>query len=62
MRHPFYIPFGILLLAGAGWVQYYGSGGSWSVDEVKDIPKTVRDNPGAYRSHYSGNSRYYGGK
>ena len=28
----------------------------WSltrVNEVKNVPKTMRDNPGAYRSHYS---------
>ncbi len=62
MRHYFYIPFGILLLAGTGWVQYYGAGGTWSVSEVRSVPKTVRDNPGAYRSHYTGSSRYFGGK
>jgi len=31
-------------------------------DVVKDVPKTVRDNPGAYRSHYAYYSRYTGGK
>lgn len=29
------------------------TGWCWaSVDEVKDVPKTVRQNPGSYRDHY----------
>jgi hypothetical protein len=31
-------------------------------DEVKGVPKSVRNNPGAYRSHYAGYARYLGGK
>ena len=61
MRHPFYAAYGILLLALTGFAEYRG----WSllkVNEVKNIPKTVRDNPGAYRSHYGGYYRYFGGK
>lgn len=61
MRHPFYLGYGILLLGLLGWAEYSG----WSllrVDEVRNIPKTVRDNPGAYRSHYAGYYRYFGGK
>jgi hypothetical protein len=27
-----------------------------------DVPKSVRDNPGAYRSVYRGGPRYYSGK
>jgi hypothetical protein len=51
----------MLLLGLAGTAEYRG----WSllsVDEVKNVPKSVRDNPGAYRSHYAGYSRYLGGK
>jgi hypothetical protein len=33
-----------------------------SVDEVKDVPRTVRENPGSYRSHYVGTHHYTGGK
>ncbi len=33
-----------------------------SADEVKDVPKTVRENPGSYRSHYSSTRHYTGGK
>lgn len=32
------------------------------VDEVKKVPKSIRDNPGAYRAHYQSHHRYYGGK
>lgn len=38
-------------------------GWSWNrINEVNDVPKTVRDNPGAYRSHYGFYPRYMGGK
>jgi hypothetical protein len=31
-------------------------------NEMKGVPKSVRDNPGAYRSIYGGYSHYVGGK
>jgi len=61
MKHPLYAIYGVFVLALATIAQYQG----WSftrVNEVKNIPKTVRDNPGAYRSHYAGYYRYFGGK
>ena len=61
MRNPFYMAYGVVLLGLLGTAQYTG----WSfqkVNEVKNIPRTVRDNPGAYRSHYGGYYRYFGGK
>jgi len=61
MRHPIYLAYGALLLALTGGAEYRG----WSllqVNEVKNVPKSVRDNPGAYRAHYAGYSRYFGGK
>lgn len=36
----------------------------WSLDqinEVKDVPKSIRDNPGAYRQHYGTRSWGWGG-
>jgi len=56
-----YIGFGVLMLSLAGYAQYQGMSLT-RVNEVKNIPKTVRDNPGAYRSHYAGYYRYFGGK
>ncbi len=61
MRHPLYAIFGVLVLGFVGTAQYEGWGLT-RVNEVKNIPKTVRDNPGAYRSHYAGYYRYFGGK
>ncbi len=61
MRHPLYLLYGLLLLSLTGAAEYRG----WSltsVNEVKNVPKTVRDNPGAYRSHYRYFPRYFGGK
>jgi hypothetical protein len=61
MRNPLYMAYGVVLLGLLGAAEYTG----WSfqkVNEVKNVPKTVRDNPGAYRSHYGGYYRYFGGK
>ena len=38
-----------------GWTLY-------PINERKVAPKSIRDNPGAYRSTYGGYSRYTGGK
>lgn len=56
--------FSIYGLLVAGWVGYSQWSG-WSIDrvnELKNVPKSIRDNPGAWRSHYGGVGRYYGGK
>ena len=61
IRHPIYLSYGLLLLGLLSMAEYRG----WSflrVNEVKNVPKTVRDNPGAYRSHYRAYPRYFGGK
>jgi hypothetical protein len=61
LKHPIYLTYGLLLLGWAGVAEYRG----WSLmklNEVKEVPRTVRDNPGAYRSTYSGYPRYTGGK
>jgi hypothetical protein len=57
----FYLIYSTLI---AGGLFYSGLTG-WSFgsyDEVKGVPKSVRDNPGAYRSHYASSARYFGGK
>jgi hypothetical protein len=61
MRYPGYLIYGLVLLTGVTLAEYRG----WSlsrVDQVKNVPKTVRDNPGAYRAHYGFYPRYVGGK
>ena len=63
MRHPFYLLYGVLLLAWMANAAYRGTPFIGArVNEVKNVPKTVRDNPGAYRSIYLGYAHYSGGK
>ena len=61
MIRTLYIAYGAAVLLGLGVVQYQG----WSlatVNEVKNVPRSVRDNPGSYRSVYSSYHHYTGGK
>ena len=61
MFRKFYLPYGFLVLATTAYGQYRG----WSFDkinEVKNVPKSVRDNPGSYRSIYLFYHHYTGGK
>jgi hypothetical protein len=53
--------YGFMVLGGIATAQYQG----WSMDkmnEIKNVPRSIRDNPGAYRSIYSGYHHYTGGK
>jgi hypothetical protein len=61
MRYPLYLLYGLLLLGATSVAEYRGWSLS-SVNQLKNVPKTVRDNPGAYRSHYGFYPRYVGGK
>ena len=61
MRYPGYLVYCLMLLTGVTWAEYRGWSLS-SVNQVREVPKTVRDNPGAYRSHYGFYPRYVGGK
>lgn len=61
MIRTLYIVYGAAVLLGLSVVQYQG----WSlatVNEVKNVPRSVRDNPGSYRSVYSSYHHYTGGK
>ncbi len=60
-QHPLYTAFATLLFGFAALATWQG----WSltsVDEVKNVPRSVRDNPGAYRTIYRSHPRYFGGK
>jgi hypothetical protein len=60
IRNVFLI-YGITILSALGLAEYRG----WSlnrVDEVLNVPKSVRDNPGSYRSVYGYYHHYTGGK
>ena len=56
-----YVLYGIMVLGTFTMAEYRGWSLS-SVDEVKNVPRSVRDNPGSYRSIYSGYHHYTGGK
>jgi hypothetical protein len=61
MFRKIYMIYGMLILGTVGVAQYRG----WSLDsmnQVKNVPKSVRDNPGSYRSVYSSYHHYTGGK
>jgi hypothetical protein len=56
-----YIIYGVIVLGTLTMAEYRG----WSlnsVDEVKNVPRSVRDNPGSYRSVYGYYHHYTGGK
>lgn len=59
--NPLFILYGILVIGLASFADYRG----WTfshISQQKVLPKSIRDNPGAYRSTYGGYSRYIGGK
>jgi hypothetical protein len=61
MFSPLYLLYGFMVLGAVGMAQYRG----WSMDtmnQVKNVPRSIRDNPGAYRSIYSSYHHYTGGK
>lgn len=56
-----YLLYGLIVLGLFGTAEYRG----WSlnsVSEIKNVPKSVRDNPGSYRSVYGYYHHYTGGK
>ena len=61
LRHPIYLLFGLGLTGRMAYTEYVGGGYS-RVTRLTGVPKSVRDNPGAYRSHYSYIPHYSGGK
>jgi len=59
--NPIFLAYGIMVLGLSSFAHYRG----WSftrINEQKVPPKSIRDNPGAYRSIYGGFPRYIGGK
>jgi hypothetical protein len=61
MIRNFFLIYGLAVLSAVSFAEYRG----WSlnrVDEVPNVPKSVRDNPGSYRSVYGYYHHYTGGK
>jgi hypothetical protein len=61
MRHPLFSLYGLIVLLGSSWAAWRGWPASSGAQQVVS-PKSVRDNPGAYRPIYTGYRRYSGGK
>ena len=61
MIRPIYLIYGLLAM-GLGTTGAYRGWTLFPPKEVHGVPKSIRDNPGAYRSIYTGYSRYTGGK
>jgi len=57
----FYLLYSVIILGVLGTAEYRGWS-LYSVNEVKNVPRSVRDNPGSYRSVYSVYHHYTGGK
>lgn len=53
--------YAFAVTAFAAWAIWTGW---WTtpVEKLSGVPRSVRDNPGSYRSHYSTYHRRYGGK
>lgn len=60
---PVYLAFGLFLIATLTAADLWGWGPT-RVDEVKNVPRSVRDNPASYRAHYNASfgSQYSRGK
>lgn len=60
MKH-LYLTYGAMVLVLLSWAEYRGWSLS-SVQKVSNVPRSVRDNPGSYRSVYSSYHHFTGGK
>jgi hypothetical protein len=61
-RHPIYFALGVLMILGAFAADLRG----WTLSGVTErrggAPRSVRENPGAYRSVYRSSARFRHGK
>lgn len=60
--HPKYLLYGLAVLGMLAFAEYRGWSPFNNAGRRETVPRSVRDNPGAYRSHYVGTGRYIGGK
>jgi hypothetical protein len=56
-----YLLYGFMVLGGIATAQYRGMSLD-RINQIKNVPRSIRDNPGAYRSIYSSYHHYTGGK
>ncbi|MGV3515507.1 hypothetical protein [Luteitalea sp.] len=61
MRSLLFLAFGALVVGSSAMADMRG----WLATKpavVRNVPRSIRDNPGAYRSLYNGAPRFFGGK
>ena len=61
MTRVLYLVLGVLLLGATSMADVRG----WVIakpDRLQNVPRSIRDNPGAWRSIYRGSPRSFGGK
>jgi hypothetical protein len=61
-RHPLYFALGLLLIVGAFVADVRGWTLAGATERVRGGPRSVRENPGAYRSVYRSSARFRHGK
>jgi hypothetical protein len=61
MIRNFFLIYGLAVLFAVSLAEYRGLSLN-RVDQVLNVPRSVRDNPGSYRSVYSSYHHYTGGK
>ncbi len=61
VRSLLYLVFGFAVLGSMAAIEQRGWA-LWGPTRVEGVPRTLRDNPGAYRPHYRSSPRYFGGK
>ena len=64
MKHPLYVAYGVIVVLLAAAAELLGWSTRGRADQARvDAPRTIRDNPGAYRPIYRGTGgRYMRGK
>ncbi len=63
MKHPLYLAYGVIVLGLAATAELRGWTLRRPTEARVDAPRTIRDNPGAYRPIYRGmGGRYMRGK
>jgi hypothetical protein len=63
MKHPVYLVFGIVVILASAAAELRGWTLSRTSEARVDTPRSIRENPGAYRSIYRGTGgRYMRGK
>lgn len=61
IRLVLYVLLGLGLLGSAATADVRGWFGARPAT-IRDVPRSIRDNPGAYRALYQGSPRLFGGK